>query len=1458
MKVKSTVNDMKHFKLLASLLAIGTVGAATALTSYGYRKMHPANTRIDAGRLVENRIAPARHVVPARTPASVVRRASESEAPTLRGLVVSGYEPYICEFKGEKGLTVANIFSDYIPEPTGGAFYAEGKYYVMELDQPYIGSYETYMTVYDAETWDVIDEKEEMLPSSSGYCMTYDPTTNAVYGYFFNDEMEADWQMFGRMNLATGEVLGLNNVDSNKGFLAIACGTDGYLYGVNVQGMYCRITKKGEITYLGHTDIKPAYVQSAAIDPATGKFYWAGFTDEGQGGLYVVDPETYMAELVESFPNNQEIVGLYVVENRKESEMPEDVLDLNAEFVRDTFEGTVSFTAPDAYCDGSRIMGTLTAHAAIDGNHYEKSVAPGEDVTFDVSVKYAGIYNAAAWVSTDKASGNKSYAMKWVGPDNPVGVSNLSVKVEGTKATVTWDAPQQIGQHGGYVDPDNVTYIISREGYGRNYVRDYTECTFEDDLGEGVSADVRYSVRSVNGDLGGRTVYTDWVHVGDLIMSVPLHLSPSGDFNKFIVIDGNEDGNTWAPYWGGYALFTGMGDDWMLTPLIKLEAGTVYNLEYEVSAKMGVFSPEIIEVSCGMGDTAADMTQLLDSQTITTMQLNRFTTYTTSFSVPVSGEYRLGFHALSDDGDGLGFSSIDITTLASASGPAASTALSIEAADKGELKAKVSFTLPTKDSDGNDLTGISKVELYNTDRLAASASGVAPGARCVLEDTEANQGNNRYSVVAYGEDGTKGIAAQVSGWVGMDVPQVPEDIRMTELADGVHLTWTLPESGLNGGYVDPAGVTYIFVDPTFESEIAMVKGVSEADIKFGDLDYQATFTVGVRVLNSAGMNYDMGVSNTLMVGKPHSLPFHEHFAKKADYGWILLGSVDDGYGWIPEEQTVGKDGLPGVSSYYGEGGYDAQKLASGKIRIPEGSDATLGLWLMGKSGGNGAFRILISEKFAEDYEPLFVKSFDTDSDGAWEPIEVSLKDYAGKTIYLALEGLPEDAGLLVGIDNLTIRECVDYDAAVTNITIDTDEVEVGRRTATVKTWITNQGLKEMASGSYSVDFYAGDRKFASVPGVKVEPKYGYADFSAEYAPTTDDSDPSLIRSRISYDNDMDGENNVSKEVKVYVVSPELPGATGLQAEQDADGVALEWTAADISGKPVRTVTDDFESYRTFDNNRAGKWTIVDEDGEGGIRVSYFFPGSAGSLGWVVMEPGAIPTIEGGTLASRLPAYSGEKYMASYCSTDAKDWLITPELSGNAQEISFMARAESVTSGREMFEVYYSTRGTELTDFISLDNESHRTTPEGWSEFRFQVPEGAKYFAVRCVSHNRCAMHIDDFTYESAPTPVDARFEGYNVYRNGELLNDAPVATTTLRDCTPAAGRNEYIVRAVYDRGEAPSSNKVVIENSGIGAVEMDVDPALLPVYDLRGLRVTTLTEGEIYVTRGKRFIYRKR
>ncbi len=204
--------------------------------------------------------------------------------------------------------------------------------------------------------------------------------------------------------------------------------------------------------------------------------------------------------------------------------------------------------------------------------------------------------------------------------------------------------------------------------------------------------------------------------------------------------------------------------------------------------------------------------------------------------------------------------------------------------------------------------------------------------------------------------------------------------------------------------------------------------------------------------------------------------------------------------------------------------------------------------------------------------------------------------------------------------------------------------------------------------------------------------------------------------------------------------------------------------------------------------------------------------------------------------------------------DNMDWLITPELSGRAHEVSFMARAESKKAGREMFEVYYSTSGNTLADMERLDNVDHRTSLEGWSEFKFQVPEGAKYFAVRCVSHSRLCMHIDDFKYESAPTPLKVKFIGYNIYRDGLSINDEPFTSPSYLDSSVAEDEtHKYTVRVVYDRGESDHSNEVSITRSGIDTIGIDAEEG--QYYDLLGRKASkTGNKNEIIVKQGTKVI----
>ena len=86
------------------------------------------------------------------------------------------------------------------------------------------------------------------------------------------------------------------------------------------------------------------------------------------------------------------------------------------------------------------------------------------------------------------------------------------------------------------------------------------------------------------------------------------------------------------------------------------------------------------------------------------------------------------------------------------------------------------------------------------------------------------------------------------------------------------------------------------------------------------------------------------------------------------------------------------------------------------------------------------------------------------------------------------------------------------------------------------------------------------------------------------------------------------------------------------------------------------------------------------------------------------------------------------------------------------------------------------------------------------------PEGAKHFAIRCISRDQYILYIDDVTYRPAKSGLE--LVGYNVYRNGQLLNTTPLTATTYTDNAPA-GTHTYTVTVVYNEGESIHSNEYV-------------------------------------------------
>ena len=81
-----------------------------------------------------------------------------------------------------------------------------------------------------------------------------------------------------------------------------------------------------------------------------------------------------------------------------------------------------------------------------------------------------------------------------------------------------------------------------------------------------------------------------------------------------------------------------------------------------------------------------------------------------------------------------------------------------------------------------------------------------------------------------------------------------------------------------------------------------------------------------------------------------------------------------------------------------------------------------------------------------------------------------------------------------------------------------------------------------------------------------------------------------------------------------------------------------------------------------------------------------------------------------------------------------------------------AKTVSGTYGSEEYAVLYSASGKDVADFQLIKSKTE--APAEWTETAVELPAGARYFAIRCVSNNHTMFVLDDISYEApAMTPV---------------------------------------------------------------------------------------------------------
>lgn len=1411
-----------------------------------------------------------RHVMPYRMPvkqAPALRNVTSADGSKIYGCMIynstwtDDNQPYgMYAFDLGNGASISPIATgdDYVA--TGGGVYANGKfYYVSYLS--FMGYILADLNICDFETWKL----EESIPVEVGSVardMTYDPETGNVYGCFMNDD--ADGWVFGRMSLDTGERTELSELDLV--FVVIAANSKGEVYGIDLMGDLYKFDKQtGAKTLIGSTGRKPAYSASGCFDMRTDKLYWECMESDAVARVFEVNVEDASVTLSTTLPNSSELVAMFIPVPEANDDAPAAVDDLTANFDGASLQGTIDFTLPVSTFAGNLLTGNL--HYVVTQNEVAirtGDAAPGTKLSLPVSVNTDGDYRFAVTVSNSVGNSPVAKVEQWVGYDIPASVTNLTLaKTDApNKVKLTWSAVTST-VHNGYINSEDVRYKVVRQPGNVVVAESQAQTSFEETLpAEAELTTYYYEVSALNNSYSSVASRSNALSIG--VASLPFYETfDENGIDLFYVVDANRDGFTWTydPTWEAARIryssannYTAPKDDWLFAPLVSLKNDRLYHFSFDTRCYMSS-EPERVEVKLGQAQSIDAMTQ--EVFPVIAVSNDEMKTYDKYITVANDGYYSFGIHACSlADKMYLYVDNIEISEGPLLGTPAAVTNLTAVAGDNGELTATLSFNAPTKTVEGNALSVISSISVLRNNKVIKTFSSPAPGEALTFEDSNAKQGNNTYTVVCENTIGT-GFSASTEVFVGHDYPGLVSNVHAVDNDGSVTITWDAPTQGANGGYFDADALTYIVVRANDEQIVANnTKSLTATDINPPLGGYQQEFfAYYVYAVSPAGVGNGL-MSNIVPVGEAFAMPFKESFpdCTLANDPWDVEAPDDSDGSWSLVTEGSNPEALPqdndgGMVCFIPSDEGDKATLYSGKIDFTNASNPILQFYYYFVNGSRDYLTIYISADGGA-FEKLQVLSYyaQTGDDG-WQNLTINLSKYkAAKYIQLAFEAESYDGSYYQYLDNIQVRNLYNYNLAVTALNVP-KRFKVGN-TVDVTATVENTGI--VPASKYTVNLLVNGDVVESKEGVSLL-QDEKADFTFSVTPTVHFGNEAELTAEVVWSKDEDDIDNSLLSGAIPVSQPNYPAVDDLEASLSDSQVTLTWNEplpSDADGSPV---VDGAESYKAFAINNIGEWTMVDRDkcatygiGDGsGASLTYDNAGKA--MAFMVFNPGAAGIVTDGSVPENTvwAPYEGAQMFAAFASQDSQndDWMISPELTGEAQEISFFVKTAVDTWGLEQYEVLYSTTGDDVNDFVKIG--STREAPNEWTEVKVVVPADAHYFAIRCVSNDCFAFLVDNIKYK----PLSAIREelsliGYNVYCNRVKLNETPVEEMSYIDIITTDEAHSYYVTAVYDKGESPISNIVTVSTSGI----TDVVASAVKVIGERGaIRVLNAEGSDVAV-----------
>lgn len=957
-------------------------------------------------------------------------------------------------------------------------------------------------------------------------------------------------------------------------------------------------------------------------------------------------------------------------------------------------------------------------------------------------------------------------------------------------------------------------------------------------------------------------------------MDVPFieDFSSSSTLGDWGIQDVNGDGNSWE-YKESFGLVRCMyptsassNDDWLVTPAVNLGKDDIYTLTFSFGSNGSRFAPEALTVTMGTSEYATRHTTVLFSRDdIQNFWNGSMETVTLTLPVEEDGAYYFGFHCGSPAGCySLYLDDVKVEQNGSYTAPAPVTDFKVTPADKGALKATVTLLAPEETADGTPLSTLDDVKLYRDEVLVNTFPTPAPGEALQYEDANPSNGFHTYKAIATANS-LEGAKAEVKVFIGVDTPMAVTALKAVENSADVTLTWEAP-AGVNGGYVGPDVVRYVLTRIDSDGENIVDDAWDELSFTDPDIDFsvQNHLYYTVKAYTATGDAAAVS-SNSLFVGPSYTLPFCENFAYSnlTTAPWVME-YIDPGY-FPTKWRTTPMGALPVCPPVDGDDGMLEFVSKVSGFNLYEGNIVRLATPVIDLSQARAPFVSFylfhydtteISQEYdSENDEYVTVTTTYNDKlhlqvaldNGEYADLpdsEIMLaKNNSGWNLYtipldvckghskvsVALVGTAGGGGNIC-VDHLTVSDSHTADLAFTGL-LGPAQVKVGER-AEYTANIVNNGTS--STKNYTVDLYVDDIKVDSQkgPGAAIFANGGVKTIRLGFTPDRSMAGGEhTLHAEISFPDDQCEANNRSETIVLNVPGNSFPKVDNLTGEAVGGNVVLDWEEPVLeSFRPA--VNDDMEGHAAFAISGIGDYTLIDNDGAAKTYVVSgieSYPNAGGKMAWQVFDPATAGVDTDLDFNRRWICHSGKQCLVSWGAdvstgvTANDDWLVSPELSGDSQKVTFYIKSVSLAYP-ERFRVLYSRDTKSMSDFVKIAEANYYTPTSYWRKFSVTLPEGAKYFAIHCISADGFGLMVDDITYIPASADeMEVDFLGYNVYRDGEKINASPLGEPSFTDMGVAQGSHRYYVTALYADGESDPSPVFDLSTSGIALVAAVTD-----------------------------------